>query len=345
MAQVRKPTRGPQGKQVDALPRAQPEVRLPEITIGQADGPSSAGWHKIQDFLACPKKYQYSQVRRIIVPTAETPDYFAVGILFAVARAHWFAKRFATDEKALTAIREQVRIAAEKNKLPIALRAEQKALRYFEEYSLYWSMRPKPQPIAAEYDIGPSRISPDHADTKVTYRTARLDDVSRYDEAGGKLCIGEAKTTSGSIKDCVNQYRLHGQTALQALLWKMAPQGEATHGPIAGIVLDVTQKGKEGEASKFSREFMPLNERVLKWYSRNLFYAVRAAASVTWDSEVPRNITSCTMMQGRARIACPYRELCMYGQSAAVSYTFEGGKALRDWKPDADEERTVPPWE
>lgn len=305
------------------------------------DGPSSAGWHKIQSFLECPKKYQFSQVRGIYAPTAETPDYFAIGQLFHVAKAHWFARHFADDEGTRAAIRTRVAKAADKAKLPISAKAQQQALRYFEEYVHHWKMRPKPKVLAAEYDIGPAPIAPHLTGTQATWRTARLDDVSYYEESGGRLAIGESKTTSGSINDCINEYTLHGQPMLQLLLWKTAPQGEAMHGPVSGVVLDVIKKGYS-EPSKFSRVWLPINNDALAWYAKTLHHAVLHAASMHWDNDVPRNITSCTRMAGRARVACEFRELCMHGRSAAVRYLLPGGKSLSKWVPDED--HTVPPW-
>lgn len=317
--------------------------KLPaKLPVPITSGPSSAGWHKIQSFLECPKKYQYEQVRGIHQPTTQTPDHFTIGILFHLCRAHWFACHFRTDEETLAEIRNLAQDYAATQELPMTQKAIREALAYFEEYVRHWSPRPKPNPIAAEYLVGPSNLISGDPNTA---RTGRLDDVSHYMEAGGKLCIGEAKTCSGSIKDAVEEYLLHGQPTLISLLWKLAPQGEAKHGPIAGVVLDILQKGY-GKPSNFSRVFLPTSERTLNWFQKNMSATLRAASLVDWNADVPRNITSCTRMYGRARIACPYRDLCRLGKPAALKYVLGTGpnaKQLTQWKPEEGKE--TPPWE
>lgn len=307
--------------------------------VPHSTGASAAGWHSIESFLRCPKEYQFQHVRKIHEPRAQTPDHFAVGQLFHVAKAHWFSCGFATDEKTMTAIRKLVAEAALLAELPITLKAEQLTLRYFEEYVAFWLRRPQPTVLAAEYDIGPAPL--EAGDPFFLYRTARLDDVSKYPEAGGKLCIGESKTTSASINDCVNQYTLHGQPMLQVLLWKFASQGEAMHGPVAGVMLDVIQKGYDAPC-KFSRVFVPVTDHMLNWYAQSMRGYLRAAMNVDWNVEVPRNVSACTRMVGRGRFACAYRELCMYGRSASIKYVFKGGKGLLTWKPTDD--KSTPPW-
>lgn len=317
-------------------------MKMPEIHFDEAPlGATEKGWHSIEAFLRCPKEGQYAKIRRIVSPKHQTPDYFAVGQLMHVAKAHWFLNNFRTDAKFHASLLVAVQKAAEQNKLPVTLKAEQTALKYFEEYIAHYSLRERPQVVAAEYLLGPVPLRPDHP--LYAFRTARLDDVSFYPEAGGALCLGETKTTSGSVADCIKQYSLHGQIAMQLALWKAAPQGEAMHGPVAGVMLDVIQKGYSGQPCKFGRQLIRLTDRTLLWFSSNLERTLKAAMAMTWDSDARRNIGSCTRMAGRARVPCEYQSLCIHGKSASINYLFEDGKSLLTWKPD--DSRKVGPWE
>jgi hypothetical protein len=322
---------------------AKGKLSVPEVPTFKTapQGATSAGWHSIESFLRCPKEYQFRQIRGLRVPSSQTPDYFAVGQLFHIMKAAWYESSFKQDDATLDAIRRLVAVEAAKAPLPITLEAERAALHYFEEYVEHWGPRTKPQVVAAEYDLGPAPLMKD--DPPMLWRTARIDDVSRYAEAGGKLAIGEAKTTSTSINDTVQQYTLHGQPLLQALLWKNSKQGEATHGPIAGVVLDVVQKGYGGKRSQFARVFIETPERALKWFAVNLRAQLRAATLVDWNAEAPRHIHSCTRLVGRARVACEFRDLCMRGRSASVKYVMKDGSSLLNFKPD--DERKVMPWD
>jgi hypothetical protein len=202
-------------------------------------------------------------------------------------------------------------------------------------------VRPLPRPVAAEYLLGPAPLKPD--DPFFLHRTARLDDVSHYPEAAMKLCIGESKTTSATVNDVINQYTLHGQTLLQPLLWNMAQQWAATHGPVAGVLLDITVKGYGGKKCSFARAFMPVRDETLSWFRDSMRGYLRAAASVEWDTPAPRNVSMCTRMAGRGRMACEFRDLCMHGKAAAPKYVTKNGESLVRWKPSAEE--TIPPWE
>lgn len=291
-------------------------------------GPSAAGWHAIQDFLRCPKEYQFRHVRKLRKPGLLTPDALAVGVLFHGARAHWFARGFPdpADSKWQEALnRTFVEVASEQS-LPVSLEAERRARHLFEAYSTHWFKMPRPKVVAAEYELGPAPL--EKGDPFFLFRTARLDDVSRYPEAGGQLCIGESKTTSVGIKDAVNEYTLHGQTLLQFLLWKMAPQGEAKHGPAAGVLLDVIKKPYGGDKPDFGRVFIPFTDWSLEWYADSMRGYLRAAAAVAEDTEVPRNVSACTRLIGRMRVPCEFRELCRMGKSASGLYVRGDGSSL-----------------
>ena len=309
----------------------------PPVMLGEG-GPSEKGWHRIESFLRCAKEYQFQHVRKISEPLASNPDYFSVGLLVHAGRAQWFALRFEHSASAWSKIVDAVKKAAEENKLPITLNAEQQALSILAQYVEHYRTRVQPDPLAAEYLVGPAPLELDG----LYERTARLDDVSKYPEAGYRLAIGECKTTGDDINKCVEQYTLHGQPMLQYLLWKMSDQGEKMHGPVAGVVLDVIKKPYGKEPAKFARQFIPISDYAVQWYVKSMTGYLSAASRIEWDSDVPRNVSSCTRLVGRIRVACPYRDLCQYGKSAATRFVTEDGKPLVTWKPS--DGKSVPPW-
>lgn len=290
----------------------------------------------------CPKEYQFRHVRRIHTPQVVTPEYFTVGAMFHAGRARWFAERFKLNESVWASIYEAVQEVALENKLPVKKEAEQKAMKLLTAYTAHYRTQPLPDPIAAEYKLGPTPLLP--GDPFPLWRTARLDDVSRYPEAGGRLCIGESKTTSNpSPNDTIEQYTLHGQTMLQALLWKNDPNGEKKYGPIEGILLDVTCKTyREGETPKFGRAFIPITDHQLGWFAKTLGGYLRASAGIDRNSDAPRNVSSCTRLTGRARVACEFRDLCRFGSSAAARFVIENGLSLKEWAKQHPSE--VAPW-
>lgn len=312
----------------------------PQVIEGKG-GPSSAGFHKIQDIFRCSKAYQYGAVRGIHKPQYQTPDHFAWGILHHAMRARWFALRFDMTAKGWQKVLEAGQEAAEEQKLIMTMEVQRKAQAGFKMYTEHWSKRPRPDPIATEYLLGPAPLKP--GDPLYMHRTARLDDASKYPEAGGLLALGESKTTSTSPGDTINQYKLHGQPLLQLLLWKMCPNGEAKYGPAAGVVLDVFKKPYGKDKPQFAREFVPVNQRVLEWYLKSIRGFLRAAERIDWNTDTPRNPQGCTYQAGRMRVPCEFRDLCMYGRAAASEYVTRDGKALHKWTPTEDE--TVPPWE
>lgn len=314
----------------------------PEIVYDDAPlGATEKGWHAIESYLRCPKEFQYNKLRGVTKPMTQTPDYFAVGTLMHVAKAHWFKNNFRTDPEWRSSLIKVVAIAASQNKLPVTLKAEQAALKYMEEYVDHYAPRPRPKVIEAEHLLGPVSIAEDNP--LYAFRTARLDDVSVYPEAGDALCIGETKTTSGSVSDCIKQYEMHGQLMLQMLLWKAAPQGEAKYGPVLGVMLDVIQKGYGGKPCHFARALIPITDRQLEWFQANLLVSLKAAYKMTWDSDARRNVQACTRLSGRARVPCDYQALCQHGRSASTNYLLANGESLLTWRPS--EGRQVGPWE
>lgn len=328
-------------KKTKKVKRATPtNEALPPVLLGKG-GPTIAGWHSVESVHRCMKEYQFQHVRKIRQPQTHTPDALAVGSLFHAFRANWYASRFATDEATVARCLDAMREEVETHKLPIsgdAIRRTEELARYYIEH---WSKRPAPKPLAAEYELGPAPVQA--GDPIFQYRTARLDDVSYYPEAGGQLAIGECKTTGDSVGAAMNQYQLHGQPLLQVLLWNMASQGEALHGPVAGVVVDVIKKPYERSRPDFARQFFPIKPEVMTWYAQSLRFYLKLAASVDWDTEVPRNTSMCTRLIGRMRAACPYRTLCEHGRGGALSYVLEGGTLLTKHVPREGARRM--PWE
>ncbi len=305
-------------------------------------GPSEFGFHMIQSISMCHKEYQLSHERQIHVPTEYNPDHFSVGSIFHAGRARWFGRKFGTGARDWRSIRDACGEETERQRLPVTFKAERIALVYLQEYISHYSLLLKPKPIATEYLLGPAPLKPD--DPFYMFRTAKLDDVSHYAEAGGALCIGESKTTGAGIQDCINQYTLHGQPLLQYVLWQAAEQGLATWGPVAGTILDITKKGYGGRPSTFARHFIPFEPRVLKWFTKSMRGFLSDANKIDWNSYARRNFSSCTRMGGRGRVACTYRDLCMFGKAAASKYRYgETGERLTSFT--ATKKQWANPWD
>ena len=98
------------------------EERPPDAPLGVSDGPSSAGWHKVEAGFRCYKEYQYAQVRGITNPQAETPDPLAIGLLMHVGKGRWFSKQFDSSEEMLEKIRNEMLDYAMRAKLPMSVR-------------------------------------------------------------------------------------------------------------------------------------------------------------------------------------------------------------------------------
>ena len=320
--------------------RVSKKQREPKVLLGEG-GPTEAGFHSIQDIFRCAKAYQYGKVRGIRKPLAATPDHFALGILFHAMRARWFSLCFDEGAKAWGKVQDAAREEVDNSKLPMSPDSVARAVSLMAAYIDHWRLRPKPSPVAAEYLLGPAPL--EKGDPFFMFRTARLDDVSHYPEAGGKLCIGESKTASTSIGAVAQEYELHGQPLLQLVLWKMCPNGEARFGPVAGIMLDAAIKAYDGKDPKFGRVFVPVRDETLQWYVQSLKGYLRAAAAIEWDTEAPRNPMGCTYMAGRARIDCDFKPLCMHGKNSSGQYVLADGSSLRAHQPHSGKEKM--PWE
>lgn len=309
-----------------------------EVLVGES-GPSPAGWHSVEAYLRCPKEYQFKHIRQVRKPESETKEAFAVGIIVHAGKKVWFANKFRMDDALWQLVRDEARKECELQKLPVSATAEQRGLRYVQEYIEHWSKYPLPRPRAVEHLVGPCALAGES-----TERTARLDDVSQYAESGWALALGETKTSSASPQEVLKQYQLHGQPMLQHALYRLdTKQGAGRLGPASGTVLDVISKGYGKNASKFARFFIPVTDHQMKWFVDSMAKYVRAANKVKWDTDVRRNTTACVRaISGRA-YACEFQELCIHGKSATGKYCMgEEGASLRSWQPEEGKE--TPPW-
>lgn len=304
------------------------DPQFPAI-VGDGDsGASAKGWHRIESYFICPKRYQFEQVRRITKPRSGRPPYFLVGSMVHAGRAAWL-----TGQDVAAALRKTVEASEAETGVPTHPDVIRLAQTYVDQYIDFWSLRPKPKTVATEYTVM-ADLEDFHrpgGDTDWSTRTARLDDVSYYPEGGGKLWLGECKTTSTDIGTTVLEYQQHGQPMLQQLLWERAANGEALFGKVAGVMLDVVKKGYDGRKSEFARIPLEFTEHQLDWFQVELLKALEHAETMEWEDRwIDRNIANCSRMIGNRRVACPYAELCKYGRDAELEYCFEGGGRLSD---------------
>ncbi|MBU6430536.1 MAG: PD-(D/E)XK nuclease family protein, partial [Cyanobacteria bacterium REEB65] len=276
------------------------------------------------------KRYQYQEVRKILTPATQTPPHFAIGLIFAAMRREWFGLKFESDAKAWEHLKRAAQEEAELQRLPINHKDEAFALAFFGQYIDFWLKRPRPKPLATELKLGPVTLRDE--DPKEHTRTAKLDDLSYYPEAGGALCIGEAKTTSGDPSGVIRQYEFHVQPLLYNCLYKRSKRGERKFGKVAGVVLDIACKPYENKKPTFARAFVEIRPEVLTSFAESTAYYVSVAKQIGWDTPVMRAY-HCTEMQGRARVDCPYKSMCRFGKAGAGHYVMQDGTSLLKYKP------------
>lgn len=311
------------------------DAPVPHTPLFSDGGPSGAGYSEFAPYLRCPKEYQLQQVRGITVPASQEKEPLVIGQLCHAGRNRWLARNCATDAMTWVLMKSDMTKVVESMDLPIGMTVYDTALRYITEYVEHWSMRAKPRTLAVEWLLGPTAL----AEIGGHERTARLDDIGEYPETGGKLAIGELKTTGSSVADCIAEYTLHGQPIMQRTLWDAAPQGKETWGAVDMFVLDIIQKGWQGKRCAFARIPIQVTDHALAWGKRWLNEAVIASRKVEWGSDVERRISSCTRVSAGRRVACQYRDLCQYGKSAAVGYRLADGRLLSEYEGE------VKPWD
>lgn len=291
------------------------------VLVGES-GPSPAGWHSLAQYLACPKMYQFAQLRKLrAVNAGESHIALAVGSLFHAGRAAWFSTQCTADFKF---VREAMEYEA--TKIKASDEAFEQAVHLVSGYVEHWGLRPVPRTRAVEYLVSAEECE----GVRFTGgpRTARLDDISEYVEANGAVCIGEAKTTSDSLVGCVKEYDLHGQPLGQALLYKAI--GEP-FGRIAFVMLDVVKKpNAKGGKCQFLRQAVPITEYSLSWYLPTLVAALKDMWFLHPDSRAARNPKSCSTPWvnewGKANFrTCEFVDLCKFGPDARTRFQNANG--------------------
>jgi len=303
---------------------------LVPITLGA----TAKGWHEIESLVACPKEYQFSRIRGITPRSIHIKESLSIGSLFHAARAQWLADNYQGERW-----REAIRNYAKEHEAVMSARlspgAVAAATELAEEYVDYWSLRPKPKVLAVEYTFRARPLRP--GAPKEEWRTARPDSIELH---RGRTWIGEAKTTSYSMAKVKDTYMLSGQTLLACTLWSELETKK--FGPLAGVLLDGIKKRSGKTRPKcFPRVELPLSEmsHALSWFPGNFTDWIRQSSLVTWDADVPRNVTACMRPYG----PCAYRALCLRGRAGALGFVFSGTNTpITDWEPEADKE--VPPW-
>lgn len=290
-------------------------------------GASPRGWHAIEAVFHCGKKFELQQRWGLRRPMTMTPDALGTGGLFHQGRAWWFSNNFATGKDAWDKLKTFVEEAALLYELPVKQDVINRTLSYLDQYCTYWSARVKPRVKEVEYTLTGNILGPDFDD-----RTARIDDLSEYPDNSFKLCIGECKTTSVSVKDAVEEYTVHGQPTKQAILFEAAPEGARKYGSVSDILLDVIVKGYGKEKCSFGRQVLRITDHMKNWYLPMLAAKVSEAQRIMDGEPGVRNITSCTRLIGRMRVPCLYRDLCQRGRSAAPAYVDRDGISLNNPK-------------
>lgn len=313
-------------------------MKEPKVIVGSG-GRTEAGSGNTAMLMRCPKLYQYAEVRGLRLPQVQVPSHFTVGLLFAAMRREWFKQKFDASEETWKLMKMAAKKEAAGNKLPMNPKDMLYAINLMGQYVEHWLKRPRPRPVAAEYKLGPCPIKAGDEHTK---RTARLDDLSYYPEAGGALCVGEAKTTSGDIGSVIREYELHVQPMQYVALYMASKRGEQRFGPIAGVVLDVTRKDYEGKKSDFARVFIEVRKDAVAQFVESAAYFTRIAERIQWDTPVMRTY-QCTYMAGRAKVDCMYKPICRFGKSSAGSFVLQDGSSLRSYEPKPGAEKM--PWE
>lgn len=291
------------------------EIAAPEVQTTD----SLRGWHKLGLFLRCPKAYQYKVLNGIVPEQDIAPTALAVGTLTHAGREYYLRKKNPNPHK----LTDHMLHVADLQKIPVSMEARRQGLRYVHEYIEHYERYDlKPKTIATEYALTGS-ITEKYGD--LGERTARLDDVSRYKEAGGGLCVGEFKTTSGSVAECYKFYQFHGQPILQLLLWAASENGYQTHGGVEGVCLDVMQKGSGAKKSQFARYILTFPDSVLIAMHRHLQHHIKRMAAIHAGKRAHRDPTGCSFTTGNGRVSsCEYKALCTLGDSVSRMYLKEG---------------------
>lgn len=289
------------------------------ITNEGGSGVTEWGYHELEPHLKCQKRYQYERLRGIAKPQAAEPEYFTTGSMVHAGRAKWLANGSKTDSVTVALVMQAIEDVLLDIKRPVSPDALPNAKKWVSEYIDHWSLRPAPKCVATELKL-------EHTFHGQPF-TARLDDVSFYEEEGGALCLGECKTTSASIKACHNQYMMHPQPMLQRALFSACAAGEGSIGKVDRTILDIIHKGYGKDKSKFARVTLRFSQPLIDSCVKYLAKERAHARSLQWEStsnEAERDYTSCNEKADDGTLACTYRSLCLNGRDAALEYVSAG---------------------
>lgn len=320
-------------RKVATPPKSPPRPKLIPLPLGS----SGKGWHEISPAFPCPKEYQFARIRQIQQRSVVLNDPLSIGLVFHAGRAQWFYDNYKGDlwRERMAEFVKEWNEREDKNLAPCALPI---ATECMEEYVRYWSVRPKGEVLAIEYELKPRPLCPEQAkpDMAWTWRSARLDSIERW---RGKAWIGECKTTSdhpGRVKDL---YLLNGQVLLQLALW--SEEETAKFGSLGGVLLDIIKKPSgKNRAKAFPREAIPIEsvQHALRWFRKDFPRWVMQCSSIQWNDHVERRPV-CVRKFG----PCTYRNLCLKGKAGALNFVFPDGSPIYKWAPTPG--REVAPWE
>lgn len=293
------------------------------VTEEGEGGPSPNGYHSYASYLKCPRKHSLEKLKVHKTAGVVVPAYFTEGTLAHAGRATFLARgsifneAVASDVYAAMAQAEQAEKAkVEAKNQRIDEEALPKARQYITEYMDYYRVRARPSILATEQLVEHDVLIPKVGSYEPM--SARLDDVGFYHEAGGRLCIGECKTTSGRINDVVAEYTLHPQILTQQWLYNNSPLAEA-YGPIQGTMLDIIKKGYKDKPCEFHRHYLPYNAALAKKAVTTLAVWKFSASAMGNYIGTP-NYGSCTVRKADRTYACEYRDLCLMGKDARLDY-------------------------
>lgn len=292
---------------------------------------TSKGWHHLEPFTICPKEFQLKRVRGIRLRGVFMPEPLAIGLIVHAGHAQWLHDGYQGElwrgqmVKYLADLERRNRITSVC--LPLATRC-------MEGYVKHWSVRPRPQVLAVEHELGPKPLI--KGAPEWTWRSARLDSIVSWRK---QTWIKELKTTSSTAGRVRNLYMLHGQPLLQVALW--GEEETARFGPLAGVLLDsILKPSGRREARGTDLQPLPIAQMqvALKWFRNDFTLWVMQSSAIVWNSQVERRPV-CV----RAQSACDFRAMCLRGRAGSNSYVFEDGSPVSAWAPSPGKE--VPPWE
>lgn len=284
---------------------------------------SAAGWHAASDLFACEQRDLFQ--RRGLQPLSPSdPKALHVGLLFHGGREIFLLGEAVDYRTVIEAVEHN-------DKIQLSEDAIEDGRVLVSSYVEHWTKFPRPRTKAVEKEFTGTLFKAGGKLGLFGRRTARLDDVSEYAESGWRLAIGEAKSTSSTARQVLEEYQLHGQTLMQTLVYRAA--GEPL-GPVSGHVFDIAEKKyrKSGggiEKVVCSRTFVPLPNHALTWFAENLRLTFSRRTEDLMAS-AHRNLTACNRPYksefGLQSFACPFRELCRWGPNAAGEFVWTDPK-------------------